>query len=150
MSRFENDNYAPHNMQKDLVLSVNEFVFLQSRTDGSIKTQAGPMTITISQQEALVIFNAKSKKFEETNDFEKAKQLFIAPPEGWYTILKNPTSDGQYPTQGKANITPTTITVGKKINEGLVEFKLRCESESLDIKLDEIVNYVKEYIDANK
>ena len=82
MSRFENDNYTPHNMQKDLVLSVNEFVFLQSRTDGSIKTQAGPMTITISQQEALVIFNAKSKKFEETNDFEKAKQLFIAPPEG--------------------------------------------------------------------
>ena len=102
--------------QRDLVLSVNEFVFLQNKTDGSIKTQAGPMTITISQQEALVIFNAKSKKFEETNDFEKAKQLFIAPPEGWYTILKNPTSDGQYPTQGKANITPTTITVGKKIN----------------------------------
>ena len=45
---------------------------------------------------------------------------------------------------------PIRITVGKKINEGLVEFKLRCESESLDIKLDEIVNYVKEYIDANK
>ena len=45
---------------------------------------------------------------------------------------------------------PIRITVGKKINEGLVEFKLRCESESLDIKLDEIANYVKEYIDANK
>ena len=45
---------------------------------------------------------------------------------------------------------PIRITVGKKINEGLVEFKPRCESESKDIKLDEIVNYVKEYIDANK
>ena len=45
---------------------------------------------------------------------------------------------------------PIRITVGKKINEGLVEFKPRCESESLDIKLDEIVNYIKEYIDANK
>ena len=88
----ENSNVG---RQRDLVLSVNEFVFLQSRTNGQIKTQAGPMTITISQQEALVIFNAKSKKFEETNDFERAKQLFIAPPEGWYTILKNPTSDGQ-------------------------------------------------------
>ena len=102
--------------QRDLVLSVNEFVFLQNKTNGQIKTQAGPMTITISQQEALVIFNAKSKKFEETNDFERAKQLFIAPPEGWYTILKNPTSDGQYPEAGKANTTPSTITVGKKIN----------------------------------
>ena len=45
---------------------------------------------------------------------------------------------------------PIRITIGKKINEGLVEFKLRCESESKDIKLDEVVNYVKEYIDANK
>lgn len=117
MSRFDNETYPTNNVrQKDLVLSVNEFVFLQSRTNGQIKTQAGPMTITISQQEALVIFNAKSKKFEETNDFERAKQLFIAPPEGWYTILKNPTSDGQYPEAGKANTTPSTITVGKKIN----------------------------------
>ena len=109
----ENSNIG---RQRDLVLSVNEFVFLQNKTNGQIKTQAGPMTITISQQEALVIFNAKSKKFEETNDFERAKQLFIAPPEGWYTILKNPTSDGQYPEAGKANTTPSTITVGKKIN----------------------------------
>ena len=109
----ENSNVG---RQRDLVLSVNEFVFLQNKTNGQIKTQAGPMTITISQQEALVIFNAKSKKFEETNDFERAKQLFIAPPEGWYTILKNPTSDGQYPEAGKANTTPSTITVGKKIN----------------------------------
>ena len=102
--------------QRDLVLSINEFCFLQTKTNGSTTSHAGPLTMTISQQEALVIFNAKTKKFEETTDFEKAKQLFTSAPEGWYIILKNPTTDGQYPEVGKANTTPTTVKIGTKVN----------------------------------
>ena len=89
------------NRQRDLVLSINEFCFLQNKTNGSIKSHVGPLTMTISQQEALVTFNTKTKKFEETQDFEQAKQLFISAPEGWYVILKNPTVDGQYPESGR-------------------------------------------------
>ena len=95
MSRYDEGYDTPSrmNQQRDLVLSINEFCFLQNKTNGMIKTNVGPMTTTISGQEALVTFNPKTKKFEETNNFDVAKQLFISAPEGWYVILKNPTTD---------------------------------------------------------
>ena len=37
---------------------------------------------------------------------------------------------------------PIRIVVGKKVNEGLVEIKLRNEQESKDIKIEEISNYI--------
>ena len=119
MSRYDNEDYSVaggmNRQQRDLVLSINEFCFLQNKTNGSIKSQVGPLTTTISQQEALVTFNTKTKKFEECLDFEKAKQLFISAPEGWYVILKNPTSNGEYPESGKANTSPE-IKIGTKVN----------------------------------
>ena len=127
MSHYDNNFVAPNNMnqQRDLVLSINEFCFLQNKTNGMIKTNVGPMTTTISGQEALVTFNSKTKRFEETTNFEKAKQLFTSAPEGWYVILKNPTSDNHYPEIGKANSIPSSITVGRKVNiPGPVSFAL--------------------------
>ena len=117
MSRYgEEYNVAPNmNRQRDLVLAVNEFCFLQSKTNGAIKTYTGPITMTISAQEALVVFNPKTKQFEETQDFNKAKQLFVSAPEGWYVVLKNPTADNIHPEAGKANNSPTT-SIGRKIN----------------------------------
>ena len=113
------------NRQRDVVLSINEFCFLQNKTNGNIKTHVGPLTMTISAQEALVTFDEKTKKFVETTDFERAKQLFISAPEGWYVILKNPTTDGQYPEAGKANTSPSTIVIGKKVNiQGPTSFAL--------------------------
>lgn len=41
---------------------------------------------------------------------------------------------------------PIRITVGKKIKEGIVEFKLRNSSEVLDIKVEEVYNKVMEVI----
>ena len=119
MGRYDEDYGSSPNQlsrQRDLVLSINEFCFLQNKTNGSIKSHVGPLTMTISQQEALVVFNPKTKKFEEATDFEKAKQLFTSAPEGWYIILKNPTTDNQYPEVGKANTTPSTIKIGTKVN----------------------------------
>ena len=119
MGRYDNEDYSNGSTmgrQRDLVLSVNEFCFLQNKTDGSIKSHVGPTTITISQQETLVTFDSKSKKFIETSNFDQAKQLFVSAPEGWYVILKNPTTDNRYPEAGKANITPSTMVIGKKIN----------------------------------
>jgi len=38
--------YSQNNMrQKDLVLSTNEFVFIQSKTNGQIKTYTGPISV---------------------------------------------------------------------------------------------------------
>ena len=127
MGRYGEDYENPSRMtqQRDLVLSINEFCFLQSKTNGSIKTHVGPLTTTISGQESLVVFNPRTKKFDETSNFEIAKQLFVSAPEGWYVILKNPTSDNVYPEQGKANNIPNTLKIGTKVNiPGPVSFAL--------------------------
>ena len=118
MSRYENDGYDNQggmNRQRDLVLSTNEFCFLQSKTNGAIKTYTGPITMTISAQESLVVFNPKTKRFEETQDFEKARQIFVSAPEGWYVVLKNPAEDNSHPEPAKAVNSPE-LSIGHKIN----------------------------------
>lgn len=117
MGRYDGDynEGGSMNRQRDLVLSVNEFCFLQSKTNGAIKTYTGPITMTISAQESLVVFNPKTKRFEETQDFEKARQLFVSAPENWYIVLKNPASDGSHPEPAKA-VNSASLDIGKKIN----------------------------------
>ena len=118
MGRYDNDeNYAGNGTprQRDLVLSTNEFCFIQSKTNGQIKTYTGPIMVTISQQESMVVFNNKTKRFEETGDFEKARQIFTSAPEGWYVVLKNPAKDSTHPDAAKAMNSPE-LNIGKKIN----------------------------------
>lgn len=117
MGRYDCENYGESGItrQRDLVLSTNEFCFLQSKTNGAIKTYTGPITMTISAQESLVVFNPKTKRFEETSDFEKARQLFTSAPEGWYVVLKNPSHDGSYPDAAKAVNSPE-LKIGRKVN----------------------------------
>ena len=114
---FNEQNYNGQNMNrsKDLVLAINEYVLIQDNTDGKIRTCAGPKMVTISQQQALVIFNSRTKKFEEVKDFERAKQLFVSAPEGWYVILKNPTEKGGHPVEG-INNPPDDMKIGVKVN----------------------------------
>ena len=112
--RYEDYN-GSMSRQKDIVLAPNEYTFVLSKTNGVIKTHTGPMTMTISAQESLVVFDPKSKQFIEVADIEKAKRLFTSAPEGWYVVLKNPAKDNMHPDSGKANNSPD-LEVGKKIN----------------------------------
>ena len=110
--------------QKDLVLATNEFCFLQNKTNGQIKTYTGPIMLTISQQESLVVFDSKTKQFKEVQNFDQAKQLFTSAPENWYVILKNPAPGGIYPEKGKAVLSPD-LEIGRKINlQGPISFSL--------------------------
>lgn len=106
---------TPRNMQRDLTLAENEYCFLQSRTNGIIKTYSGPITMTISAQETLVYFDEKTKTFKETNDFTRAKHINIIIPESWYCILKNPAPDNVHPESAKAMASPG-LRIGKKVN----------------------------------
>ena len=114
MANYSDENYG-NSRQRDLVLAANEFCFLQNKTNGVIKTYTGPITMTISAQEALVVFNEKTKQFHETDNFEEAKQLLISPPENWYAVLKNPSEGNIHPEAGKAVVSPA-LEVGRKIN----------------------------------
>ena len=119
--RYENSNSM---RQKDLVLAVNEFCFLQNKTNGQIKTYTGPIMLTISQQESLVVFDSKSKQFKEVSNFDQAKQTFTSAPENWYVILKNPAPGNLYPEKGKAVLSPD-LEIGRKINlRGPISFSL--------------------------
>lgn len=110
------DDMNPGNArQRDIVLAPNEFIFLESRTNGQVKTYTGPMTITISAQEALMTFDERTKQFRDTSDFEEAKQLFVSAPENWYVVLKNPAKDNAHPEIGKAVISPE-LEIGRKVN----------------------------------
>lgn len=129
MGRFDEYNEysgsTVNNRQRDFVLNMNEFAHILSKTDGSIKCAVGPYQTSLSQQETPVIFNTKTKRFEECNDYDKAKQLFISAPEGWYVVLKNPTSDDQHPQAGRPNQSPSNMEIGKKVNIfGPVSFAL--------------------------
>jgi len=126
MSRYDDDNYMSNSAsrQKDLVLATNEFVYVQSKTNGQIKVYTGPIMLTISAQESLVVFNEKTKRFEETQDFEKARQTFISAPEGWYVVLKNPAHDNGHPEVAKA-VNGPELQIGHKINiPGPVSFSM--------------------------
>lgn len=127
MGRYDNydDGMSTVTRQRDFVLNMNEFAHILSKTDGNIKCAVGPFQTSLSQQETPVIFNTRSKRFEECSDYDKAKQLFISAPEGWYVVLKNPTKDGQYPQAGRPNQSPSNIEIGKKVNIfGPVSFAL--------------------------
>ena len=105
----------PKNYQRDIILSINEFCFVQNKSNGSIRTHTGPIITSISGQESLVVFDSKTKRFTETQDFEAARQLFVSAPEGWYIELKNPAPDNKHPEPAAANSSPE-LQIGRKIN----------------------------------
>ena len=111
---FNDQNFDNRGRQSDLVLAVNEYAFVLNKSTGVIQSHVGPRVVTVSQQEALVIFDSKTKRFVETNDYNRAKQLFTSAPEGWYVVLKNPAD--VYPEAAKPNFTPDSLKIGVKIN----------------------------------
>ena len=111
-------------MQKDLVLSINEYAYVLDRTKGNVLCHVGPTKTSLSQSDELVRFDSKSKRFVPCS-YSDAISLFASAPENWYLVLKNPTSNGRRPTPGTSNNLPEDIQVGRKINiPGPVSFAL--------------------------
>ena len=111
-------------MQKDLVLSSNEYAYVLDQTKGFISCLVGPTKMSLSQSDSLVTFNTHTKKFEQCSYSEAIKLLTIC-PENWYCILKNPAKDNRHPTPGSSNVLPDAMEIGKKINiMGPVSFAL--------------------------
>ena len=111
-------------IQKDLVLSINEYAYVLDKTKGNVSCWVGPTKTSLSTSDELVIFNPKTKSFEHSS-YNDAVTLFTTAPENWYVILKNPTANGKHPATGTANTLPDAIEIGRKVNiRGPVSFAL--------------------------
>lgn len=110
--------------QKDLVLSPNEFAYVQDRTKGTVSCAVGPYKTSLSQSDALVRFDEKTKRFVEVG-YSDASHTFVTAPENWYVILKNPVAHDKHPKPGTSNVSPDDMLVGEKVNiTGPVSFAL--------------------------
>lgn len=110
-------------IQKDLVLSINEYAYVLDETKGHVTCWVGPAKTSLSNSDRLVVFNTNTKSFEPCR-FEEAVHLFATAPEGWYIILKNPIENNKHPSPG-ANSLPENMAVGHKVNiKGPANFAL--------------------------
>ena len=109
--------------ERDLVLSPNEYAYVLDKTKGLISCIVGSYKMSLSNSDSLVVFNERTKKFEEAG-FTEAITTFIAAPENWYIVLKNPAVDNKHPTPGTSNALPE-LQIGKKVNiQGNTSFAL--------------------------
>jgi len=113
----------PQRQERDLVVAPNEYAYVSDQTKGNINVHVGPLKTTISGTDQLVLFDYRQKKFI-SSDYTKAIQTFATAPEGWYIVLKNPSTDGNQPLGGKAE-NLKDLHVGRKVNiPGPVSFAL--------------------------
>lgn len=111
-------------VQKDLVLSINEYAYVEDETKGHVVCWVGPSKTSLSQSDKLVSFDSKTKRFVPCS-YENAIKLFTTAPENWYAILKNPAEDNKHPKPGTSNTLPDIMHIGQKINiTGPVSFAL--------------------------
>lgn len=101
--------------ERDMVLSPNEFMYVQDETKGHVDCFMGPTKQSLSNSDKPVIFDDKSKRFIKVDDYRRATQVLRAAPEGWYIVLKNPARDGKHPT-GQGKVSSSDLEVGRKVN----------------------------------
>ena len=112
-------------IQKDLVLSINEYAYVLDRTKGNVSCWVGPAKTSLSTSDEMVIFDESTKSFVAARNYNEATKLFTTAPENWYVILKNPTENNSHPRPGTANNLPDNIQIGRKVNiRGPVSFPL--------------------------
>lgn len=71
-------------IQKDLVLSPNEYAYVLDETKGNVACNVGPHKMSLSQSDNLVKFDTKTKKFIPCDRYNDAISLFVTAPEGWH------------------------------------------------------------------
>lgn len=110
-------------LQKDLVLSINEYAYVLDETKGHVVCWVGPSKTSLSNSDKLVRFDTRSKSFVKCG-YNDVVNLFATAPENWYIILKNPVEGNKHPNPGANNL-PDNVHIGRKVNvRGPVSFAL--------------------------
>ena len=102
------------NQKRDLVLAPSEYAYMQDVTKGIVKTYTGPTVINPTAQERPVIFDPEEKAFVPCSLEQAVQQIAIA-PEGYYLMLKNPSTRDDHPPSAGVYPSPDLV-IGRKIN----------------------------------
>ena len=78
---------AEGDRKRELALPPGTYAYVLDGTKGSIKTHAGPCTLTLTNQDKPVRFNQTTYKFDDCS-LEEAVQQNIVAPEGFYIELR--------------------------------------------------------------
>lgn len=74
----------------DLVLPQGTFVFIQDGASGQVQVAVGPYKESLAEIDKFVIYDERTRKFEEADDVEDAIQVCPTADEGQYIVLINP------------------------------------------------------------
>lgn len=109
---------------RDLVLSPNEYSFIQDESNGNIVVYVGPFKTSLAKENTPIVFDANDRRYKRASLLGSIK-LFPSASEGSYIILENPSEGTNYNKlkQGKNDL--DTLQYGKKINiNGPITFPL--------------------------
>ena len=118
-------NDQVRNRERDLVLGPGEFANILDETKGNVSVYVGPVKASLSVTDRPVIFDPKTRRFEECTQLEDAILTFPYAPKGSYIVLTNPSiGEDDHPKSGISNNLPR-LDYGSKINiEGPDTFAL--------------------------
>lgn len=94
----------------ELVLPPGTYAFVLDGTKGHINTYSGPHKCSLSTTDSLVLYDAASKRFRNSQ-LPDAIQSNVICPKGCYVVLENPTTTGQ-PILGKPDVPNGPLQMG--------------------------------------
>lgn len=124
---------ATNDRDKELVLALGDYAYLQDTTTGAIKLYTGPAVINQSAQEAPMRYLTK-RGFERVAELKDALCKSVIAVEGYYLVLFNPVKTDESSDRSAVSLQPQPslsgkpspiLDVGKRINiPGPVQFPL--------------------------
>lgn len=115
----------PRSDKRDLVLPPGTYAFIQDQTTGSLKMCTGPNTITPSQSDVPVVFDAATNQFKRCDVLDLAVCPNAFAPEGSYIVLKNPAKNGQPKAGLKGSTAEYDLRIGSRsVIPGPIDFPL--------------------------
>jgi major vault protein len=93
------------NRDTELILPPGVFAFVQDQTKGHVNVLCGPMKMSLSNTDLLVVYDQTTGRFVSTTQ-QQAIQTNVIAPKGSYVILTNPQREGKQPELGKPEVMP--------------------------------------------
>lgn len=101
---------------QDLILAPGEYAYVLDTTKGQVVVYSGPFKTSMAGTDQPVYWDTQKKKFERCQ-LDRAIQIDLVAPEGFYLVLYNPAKreDSAHPGAGKPSAS-VDLNVGHRVN----------------------------------